>query len=107
MTTEKNRNFEKSTKNRKFFQNFEKTWINLQNINRLKEIREDRDINQQEIAELLNTTQQQYSKYELGIQLIPIDRLNMLADFYNTSIDYLVGRTDERRPYKKSIMNKK
>ena len=107
MTTEKNWNFEKSTKNRKFFQNFEKTWINLQNINRLKEIREDRDINQQEIAELLNTTQQQYSKYELGVQLIPIDRLNMLADFYNTSIDYLVGRTDERRPYKKSIMNKK
>ncbi len=77
------------------------------NINRLKEIREDRDINQQEIAELLNTTQQQYSKYELGIQLISIDRLNILADFYNTSIDYLVGRTDERRPYKKSIMNKK
>ncbi len=77
------------------------------NINRLKKIREDKDINQQEIAELLNTTQQQYSKYELGIQLIPIDRLNMLADFYNTSIDYLVGRTDERRPYKKSIMNKK
>ena len=72
-----------------------------------QEIRENRDINQQEIAELLNTTQQQYSKYELGIQLIPIDRLNMLADFYNTSIDYLVGRTDERRPYKKSIMNKK
>ena len=71
-----------------------------------QEIRENRDINQQEIAELLNTTQQQYSKYELGIQLIPIDRLNMLADFYNTSIDYLVGRTDERRPYKKSIMNK-
>ena len=72
-----------------------------------QEIRENRDINQQEIAELLNTTQQQYSKYELGVQLIPIDRLNMLADFYNTSIDYLVGRTDERRPYKKSIMNKK
>ena len=58
-----------------------------------QEIRENRDINQQEIAELLNTTQQQYSKYELGVQLIPIDRLNMLADFYNTSIDYLVGRT--------------
>ena len=73
------------------------------NINRLKEIREDRDINQQEIAELLNTTQQQYSKYELGVQLIPIDRLNILADFYNTSIDYLVGRTDERRPYKKAL----
>ena len=51
------------------------------NINRLKEIREDRDINQQETAELLNTTQQQYSKYELGIQLIAFDRVIMLADF--------------------------
>lgn len=77
------------------------------NINRLKEIREDKDLNQQEIAKILNTTQQQYSKYELGIQLIPIDRLNILADFYNTSIDYLVGRTDERHPYKKSLLSKK
>lgn len=70
-------------------------------ISRLKEIREDRDYNQTEIAKILHTTQQQYSKYELGIQLIPIDRLDKLADFYNLSIDYIVGRTNERKPYPK------
>ena len=47
---------------------------------RLKEIREDREISQDAIAKILETTQQQYSKYELGIQLIPIDRLCILAD---------------------------
>ena len=70
-------------------------------ISRLREIREDRDYNQTEVAKILNTTQQQYSKYELGIQLIPIDRLDKLADFYNLSIDYIVGRTNERKPYPK------
>ena len=70
-------------------------------ISRLKEIREDRDYNQTQIAKILHTTQQQYSKYELGIQLIPIDRLEKLADFYNLSIDYIVGRTNERKPYPK------
>ncbi len=69
---------------------------------RLKEIREDRDVPQKELAQLLNTTQQQYSKYELGIQLIPIDRLCLLADYYNVSLDYLVCRTDERKMYPKS-----
>lgn len=72
------------------------------NIQRLKEIREDRDKSQKEIAHILNTTQQQYSKYELGIQLIPIDRLCILADFYNVSLDYLICRTDERKPYTNS-----
>ena len=47
---------------------------------RLKEIREDRDLMQKDVAKILETTQQQYSKYELGIQLIPIDRLCILAD---------------------------
>ena len=74
------------------------------NIIRLKEIREDRDLKQSDIAKLLKTTQQQYSKYELGMQSIPIERLNILADYYNTSIDYLVARTDERKPYSKSIL---
>lgn len=74
------------------------------NINRLKEIREDRDIKQEDIAKLLSTTQQQYSKYELGIQSIPVERLNLLADFYGTSVDYLICRTDIRKPYPKSIL---
>ncbi len=72
------------------------------NIIRLKEIREDRDLTQGDIAKLLKTTQQQYSKYEVGINLIPIDRLCILADFYNVSLDYLVCRTDERKTYPKS-----
>ncbi len=74
------------------------------NIIKLKEIREDKDLNQSDIAKLLNTTQQQYSKYELGIQSIPIERLDILADFYGVSVDYLIGRTDIRKPYPKSIL---
>ena len=74
------------------------------NIQRLKDIREDKDLMQNDIAKLLNTTQQQYSKYELGIQSIPVERLNILADFYGVSVDYLIGRTDVRKPYPKSIL---
>ena len=74
------------------------------NIQRLKEIREDKDLMQNDIAKLLNTTQQQYSKYELGIRSIPIEKLDKLADFYNVSVDYLIGRTDVRKPYPKSIL---
>ena len=72
------------------------------NINRLKEIREDRDYKQIDIAKYLKITQAQYSRYELGINIIPLENLCKLADFYNTSLDYLVARTDERKPYKKS-----
>ena len=72
--------------------------------NRIKEIREDKGYSQKDIAKLLNTTQQQYSKYELGIQIIPLEKINILANFYNTSIDYLIGRTDIRKPYPKSIL---
>ncbi len=71
-------------------------------INRLKEIREDKDYSQKDIAKILKTTQQQYSKYELGIQLIPIDRLCILADFYNVSLDYLLSRSDDRKIYSKT-----
>lgn len=74
--------------------------------NRLREIREDNSLTQSDIAKVLNTTQQQYSKYELGIQILPLEKINTLADYYNTSIDYLIGRTDERKPYPKSILSK-
>ncbi len=74
------------------------------NINRLKEIREDRDLRQEDIAKVLNTTQQYYSDYELGVRVIPLERVSKLADFYGTSIDYLVGKTDVRKPYPKSLM---
>ena len=74
------------------------------NISRLKEIREDRDLYQSDIAKVLNITQSQYSQYENGIRLIPIDKLAILAKYYNTSVDYLIGLTDERKPYPNSII---
>ncbi len=77
------------------------------NIQRLKEIREDRDLLQKEVADFLEIKQQQYSEYEIGKRLIPINYLSKLADFYNTSIDYLICKTDERKPYPKSILSKK
>lgn len=77
------------------------------NLNRLREIREDKDLYQKDIAKILNTTQQVYSEYELGIRIIPLDKIYKLAEFYDTSIDYLTGRTDERKPYKKSVLNQK
>ena len=62
---------------------------------RIRDLREDRDITQKEIARILNCSQQVYSNYELGQRDIPTDVLIKLADFYKVSIDYLLGRTDE------------
>ncbi len=76
------------------------------NIDRLKEIREDRDLKQADIAKILKISQVQYSRYETGIRVIPIYHLVKLAQIYDTSIDYLLGLTDERKPYPKSILNK-
>ncbi len=72
------------------------------NINRLKEIREDNDLLQKDVAKVLNIKQQQYSEYEIGKRLIPINYLSNLADFYNVSIDYLLNKTNVRKPYPKS-----
>lgn len=69
--------------------------------NRLRDLREDHDLLQKEIAEKLKMTQQQYSLYETGVRDTPIAVLMTLAELYNTSIDYIVGRTDERKAYKK------
>lgn len=73
----------------------------MMNVHRLKDLREDMDLTQVEVAKILNTTQQQYSKYEIGIRLIPIDKLNILADLYKTSTDYILGRTNNKKPYEK------
>ena len=72
------------------------------NINRLKEIREDRDLYQVDVAKILNIKQQQYSEYEIGKRLIPINYLSKLADFYEVSIDYLLNKTDIQKPYPKN-----
>lgn len=61
------------------------------------------DLSQKNIADMLHIHQTTYSYYELGHLNIPITVLSKLADFYNTSIDYLVGRTDEKAPYPKSV----
>ena len=76
------------------------------NIERLKEIREDKDLKQSDIAKALGIKQQQYSEYEIGKRLIPINYLSKISDFYNTSIDYLIGKTDERKAYPKSKIYK-
>lgn len=73
-------------------------------MNRLKDIREDNDLLQKDIANFLNIDQSNYSKYELEKINIPIETLHKLADYYQTSIDYLLCRTDERKPYSKSIL---
>ena len=68
---------------------------------RLKDLREDKDINQTELAQILNMSQTGYSKYETGENDIPTIILIKLADFYNTSTDYILGRTDDPTPPKK------
>lgn len=71
------------------------------NIKRLKDLRQDKDLYQKDIAKILNTTQQVYSEYELGIRLLPIDKLDVLANFYETSTDYILGRTNIKKPYER------
>ena len=61
--------------------------------NRLRDLREDKDLKQKELAELLKIHQTTYSDYELGKLNIPIPVLHTLADFYETSVDYLLCRT--------------
>lgn len=68
---------------------------------RIKELREDSDKKQLEIAIELKTTQQQYYRYENGIREIPVRHLIKLAELYNTSLDYIVGITNDKRPYKR------
>ena len=61
---------------------------------RLRDLREDRDLRQQDVAEILGISQTVYSRYERGYQTIPVVHLLKLADFYHTSTDYLLGRTN-------------
>ena len=67
--------------------------------NRLRDLREDRDLSQKDIAVFLNIHQTTYSDYELGHLNIPLGTLHKLADFYHVSVDYLLERTDISAPY--------
>ena len=68
-------------------------------MERLRDIREDRDLKQSDIAKLLNVSQQTYSRYENDEISIDKDSLIKLAIYYDTSVNYLLELTDERKPY--------
>lgn len=68
---------------------------------RIRDLREDRDLTQSDLAKLLGCTQQTYSRYESGEITIDIYNLIKLADFYGTSCDFLLGLTDVSKPYRK------
>lgn len=63
---------------------------------RIRELREDSDMTQQQVADYLSMKQPQYNRYERGFRDIPTDMLIALADLYKTSTDYILGRVDER-----------
>ena len=66
---------------------------------RLRDLREDKDMNQTQIAKMLGMSQTGYSKYETGENDVPTAILIKLARYYNTSIDYLLGETDDPKRY--------
>lgn len=66
---------------------------------RIHDLREDKDLNQEQLAKLLNISQTTYSRYESGKLDIPTQSLIKLADFYSTSVDYLLNLTDHQKPY--------
>ena len=72
---------------------------------RIRDLREDRDLPQKALAQLLRVRQTTYSRYELNDRSMPLEVMDKLADFYGTSVDYLMGRTDEFKPYPKAIEN--
>lgn len=68
---------------------------------RIRDLREDQNLKQEDLAKMLNCTQVCYSHYESGKRDIPTDVLQKLADFYGVSTDYLLGRTAQKKPYPK------
>lgn len=68
-------------------------------IDRIRELREDNDLKQSDIAEQLKTTQQVYSRYEKGANEIPLHHIITLARFYNVSCDYILGETNKKERY--------
>lgn len=75
-------------------------WKFVYYYSRLRDLREDNDLKQREIAALLQTTQQVYSEYEKGIREIPLHKIIILAKYYNVSLDYLTNLTNIKRKLK-------
>lgn len=68
---------------------------------RIRDLREDHDLTQKEVADYLICDQSLYSKYERGERPLPLEYANKLADYYGVSVDYLLGRTNTKEPYPK------
>lgn len=68
---------------------------------RIRDLREDHDFTQQQVADHLICDQSLYSKYERSERSLPLELAVKLADFYNVSVDYLIGRTNTKKPYPK------
>ena len=75
--------------------------------NRIKDLREDCDKTQQELADYLGTSSQNYGKYELGNAEIPFERAIMLAKYYNVSLDYIAGLTNNKRGLSQGSLSEK
>ncbi len=75
--------------------------------NRIKDLREDSDKTQQEIAEYLGTSSQHYGKYELGHAEIPFERAISLAKFYGVSLDYIAGLTNSKKGFSRGELSEK
>ncbi len=74
----------------------------VMNMNlRIRDLREDNDLKQKQVADFLMCDQSLYSKYERGERPFPLEYADKLADFYNVSVDYLLGRTSRKEPYPK------
>ena len=76
-------------------------------MKRMRDLREDFDLTQMKVASMLGCSQTTYSRYETGVTSVPNDILDKLADFYGVSVDYILGRTDIRKPYKKRTVKDK
>lgn len=70
---------------------------------RIRDLREDKDLPQRTLADLLNCTQVCYSRYENGEREIPLQALVTLAEYYHTSVDYLLNLTDDPQPYPRKV----
>ena len=76
-------------------------------MKRLRDLREDSDLTQVNLAKMLGCSQTTYSRYETGYMSVPNDILIKLADIYNVSVDYILERTDIKKPYQKPNRNNK
>ena len=79
-----------------FVQTILESVIGLQRYQRIRDLREDADLTQKQVWEAINVPQRTYAYYESGQRMVPPQVLCALADFYNVSVDYILGRTDRR-----------